>query len=333
METILFANITISEKKGIFEKLTDQLKQPAVAIEKDWWVVQTLRLIFEMDCADSLVFKGGTSLSKAWGLIERFSEDIDLALDRKFLGFEGELSNQQIKKLRKASFKYITEEFYPALKAKFEDVGLSDLEIKIAETTESDQDPRIIEIYYPSVFDALGYIRPKVIIEVGSRSLREPFSVRSFNSYVGEHNPDAVFADSLINIPTVNPERTFLEKIFLLHEEFQKPLDKIRTDRLTRHLYDLEKLMDTEFAQKALTDSKLYQDIVAHRKLYTSIRGVDYDNHSPQKINPIPPAGIIDQWEKDYMVMQQYMIYGDSLSFSELIERIGQLKQKINELR
>ena len=86
METILFANITISEKKGIFEKLTDQLKQPAVAIEKDWWVVQTLRLIFEMDCADSLVFKGGTSLSKAWGLIERFSEDIDLALDRKFLG-------------------------------------------------------------------------------------------------------------------------------------------------------------------------------------------------------------------------------------------------------
>ena len=167
---------------------------------------------------------------------------------------------------------------------------------------------------------------------MGSRSLREPFSVRSFNSYVGEHNTDTVFADSLINIPTVNPERTFLEKVFLLHEEFQKPLDKIRTDRLTRHLYDLEKLMDTEFAQKALTDSKLYQDIVAHRKLYTSIRGVDYDNHSPQKINPIPPAGIISQWEKDYMVMQQYMIYGESLSFSELIERVKELKGRLNNL-
>ena len=332
METILFANITISEKKEIFEKLTDQLKQPAVAIEKDWWVVQTLRLIFEMDCADSLVFKGGTSLSKAWGLIERFSEDIDLALDRKFLGFEGELSNQQIKKLRKASFKYITEEFYPALKVKFEDAGLSDLEIKIAETTESDQDPRIIEIYYTSVFDELDYIRPKVIVEVGSRSLREPFSVRPFNSYVGEHFPNTAFADSLINIPTVNPERTFLEKIFLLHEEFQKPVDKIRVDRLTRHLYDLERLMDTEFAKKALTDSKLYQDIVAHRKLYTSIRGIDYDNHSPQKINPIPPVGIIDQWEKDYMVMQQYMIYGESLSFAELIGRMKELKSRLNNL-
>jgi hypothetical protein len=140
-----------------------------------------------MDCAESLVFKGGTSLSKAWGLIERFSEDIDLAMDRKFLGFEGELSKQDIKKLRKASFKYITEKFYPALKAKLQDAGLSNVEITIAETTESDQDPQIIEVYYQSVFDSFGYVRPKVIIEVGSRSLREPFSIRSFNSFVGEH--------------------------------------------------------------------------------------------------------------------------------------------------
>ena len=325
-------DLDINSKKVAYNEISDRTGLVVDAIEKDWWVVQTLRLIFEMDCADSLVFKGGTSLSKAWGLIERFSEDIDLALDRKFLGFEGELSNQQIKKLRKESFKYITEKFYPALKAKFENAGLSTVEIKIAETTESDQDPRIIEVYYPSVFDKLGYIRPKVIIEVGSRSLREPFSSRSFNSYVGEYYPDTIFADSLITIPTVNPERTFLEKIFLLHEEFQKPLDKIRVNRLTRHLYDLEKLMDTEFALKALTDSKLYQDIIAHRKLYTPIRGIDYENHAPHNINPIPPTEIIDQWEKDYIVMQQSMIYGESLSFSALIERIEELKGRLNNL-
>jgi hypothetical protein len=90
--------------------------------------------------------------------------------------------------------------------------------------------------------------------------------------------------------------------------------------------------MDIDFAKKALTDSKLYQDIVAHRKLYTSISGVDYDNHVPQKINPIPPAGIIDKWEKDYMVMQEYMIYGKSLLFSELIGRMTELKNRINKL-
>ena len=270
-------------KTNILLALSKTLKLPTDAIEKDWWVVQTLRLIFEMDCANSLVFKGGTSLSKAWGLINRFSEDIYLALDRKFLGFEGNLSNQQIKKLRKASFAYITDKFYPTLKTKFEETGLTNVEINITETTDSDQDPRIIKIFYPSVFDNRGYIRPKVIIEVGSRSLREPFSVRSFRSFVGENYPDNPFADSSILIPTVNPERTFLEKVFLLHEEFQKPIDKIRVERLTRHLYDIERLMDTEFAEKALTDSKLYQDIVAHRRLFTPIRGIDYDNHVPQK--------------------------------------------------
>ena len=321
-----------NSKKVVFEEISKSMGMVSSAIEKDWWVVQTLRLIFEMDCADSLVFKGGTSLSKAWGLINRFSEDIDLALDRKFLGFEGDLSNQQIKKLRKASFAYITDKFYPMLKTKFEETGLTNVEINITETTDSDQDPRIIEIFYPSVFDNMGYIRPKVIIEVGSRSLREPFSVRSFRSFVGENYPDQPFADSSILIPTVNPERTFLEKVFLLHEEFQKPIDKIRVERLTRHLYDIERLMDTEFAEKAFTDSKLYQDIVAHRRLFTPIRGIDYDNHVPQKINPIPPSEIIDEWQKDYEIMQGSMIYGESLSFSELIERIEELKKRFKSI-
>ena len=142
-------------KKVVFEEISKSMGMVSSAIEKDWWVVQTLRLIFETDCADSLVFKGGTSLSKAWGLINRFSEDIDLALDRKFLGFEGDLSNQQIKKLRKASFAYITDKFYPTLKTKFEETGLTNVEINITETTDSDQDPRIIEIFYPSVFESI----------------------------------------------------------------------------------------------------------------------------------------------------------------------------------
>lgn len=123
-----------------------------------------------------------------------------------------------------------------------------------------------------------------------------------------------------------------MEKVFLLHEEFQKPIDKIRVERLTRHLYDIERLMDTEFAEKALTDSKLYQDIVAHRRLFTPIRGIDYDNHVPQKINPIPPSEIIGEWQKDYEIMQGSMLYGESLSFSELIERIEELKKRFKSI-
>jgi len=130
----------------------------------------------------------------------------------------------------------------------------------------------------------------------------EPSSPRTFSSLVGEHYPDHSFADQPIMVATVNPERTFLEKVFLLHEEFQKPTDKIRTDRLSRHLYDLEKLIDTPYFQTVLLDDNLYQGIVNHRSIVTPIRGIDYANHTPSKISIIPPTSILKEWQKDYEI-------------------------------
>ena len=102
-------------------------------------------------------------------------------------------------------------------------------------------------------------------------SLREPFTEREFASLVGEHYKGKPFADAPITVPCVNPERTFLEKLFLLHEEFQKPDDEIRVDRLSRHLYDVEMLMRTEYAEIALANKELYNDIIEHRSIYTKI--------------------------------------------------------------
>lgn len=115
-----------------------------------------------------------------------------------------------------------------------------------------------------------------------------------------------------------------------MHEEFQKPPAKIRTDRLSRHLYDLEKLMDTPCFQTAITDAVLYQGIVNHRSTLTPIRGIDYANHTPTKISIIPPASILKEWQKDYEIMQQNMIYGNSISFEKLMERIAWIQQQIN---
>ena len=140
------------------------------------------------------------------------------------------------------------------------------------------------------------------------------------------------FSDDEITIPTVNPERTFLEKIFLLHEEFQLPVDRMKISRKSRHLYDLERLMDTDFADLALRNKELYDSIVEHRRTLTRIRGIDYANHSPQKINIIPPDEMIGKWEKDYVEMQQSMLYNPSLPFDELIQRIKELKSRINNL-
>lgn len=329
--TETWSKISPSNRQAIFKEVADKMGLPAAAIEKDWWVVKTLELVFTTEVAPHTVFKGGTSLSKAWELIDRFSEDIDLALDRKFLGFKEEMTASQVKKLREHSFKYISEKFFPLLKKTFHSAGFKDVNLQLREAAANDQDPLIIEIYYPAATTSPEYLQPRVLVEIGSRSLIEPFSEKQFCSLVGEHFKGRDFADSEITIPTVNPERTFLEKIFLLHEEFQKPAAKIKVDRQSRHLYDLEKLMDTVFAKKALADKNLYKHIVEHRRTITPLRGIDYDNHTPDKIKLIPPENIIEAWKKDYGEMQQSMIYTESISFDKLLERITILQNRINE--
>jgi len=97
------------DRKEVIVQTSISKGLPQAAIEKDWWVVAVLRTLFETEYASHLVFKGGTSLSKAWGLIERFSEDIDVGMDKAFFGFEGHLSREKVKKLRKASCKFVSE--------------------------------------------------------------------------------------------------------------------------------------------------------------------------------------------------------------------------------
>lgn len=328
-----FLKLNPEDRQEIFNEIFRQKNISPIAIEKDWWVVQTLRQIFEMEMAESLVFKGGTSLSKGWGIIERFSEDIDLALDRRYLGFTGEMGKHQVDKLRRASHQFIREQFFPALRGKFEKAGFRDISIDLPESTQSDKDPQTIEVSYPSILPQVSeYIRPKVLIEIGSRSLHEPFSQRPINSFVGAYFEGRPFADSPTHIPCVNVERTFLEKLFLLHEEFQKPHPSIRTHRLSRHLYDIEKIMGSAYSEKALQSSDLYQEIVRHRSKLTRINGLDYSFHAPKHLRILPPSPILKAWGEDYKIMQEQMIYGESLPFQDLIEQLTQLQSRINLL-
>jgi hypothetical protein len=173
---------------------------------------------------------------------------------------------------------------------------------------------------------------PRVKVELGCRSLIEPFSIRTFNSFLDEIYPDASFAKQPIHIPTVDPERTLLEKIFLLHEEFQRSDEKIRVDRMSRHLFDIYKLVASPFAEKALFNQELYAEIVYHRQLFTKLGGVNYKLHNPETINPIPPDKLLDAWKKDYSIMQEQMIYTDSPSFEAMLEAIKNYISKMNRL-
>ncbi|MGH2553858.1 MAG: nucleotidyl transferase AbiEii/AbiGii toxin family protein [Chitinophagaceae bacterium] len=306
---------------------------PAIAIEKDWWVTLALKVSFELKYSPSIVFKGGTSLSKGWNLIERFSEDIDLAIDRKLFGFDVDISKSQIKNLRKKSCEFISTVFLEDLKKQFTEwEAIDECKLNAQSITDSDKDPQVIEIHYNSVFDKSDYLPQRVLIEVSSRSLMEPSESREVNSILSAAFTDQAFATESFNISTVLPQRTFLEKIFLLHEEFSQDAPKIRIDRLSRHLYDLEKLMDTEHGKAAIKDTELYKSIVIHREKFNPIRGLNYSNHIPNKIKIIPPETVIKEWEKDYQAMTQNMIYGDPLNFDKLIKRIQELQKRINEI-
>ncbi len=335
MAKVNFYTIEKAEKEAVFNAIAAEKGMTPFAVEKDWWVSRTLDIIFQMDIAKHLVFKGGTSLSKAWKLINRFSEDIDLAIGKEFFeGYKGDINRTQISKLRKVAGVYTTGTFFEELQEEFRTKGFNELAFKVIDTGETDQDPRIIEIYYPNVVTQPSeYILPRVQIEISCRSLREPFTAQKFGSLVDEFYADKDFAESLFEVPTVNPERTFLEKLFLLHEEFHRPTEKMRVDRLSRHLYDIYQLTKAGIAEKAITDKELYETIVAHRYKFSRVGDVDYNLHNPKTLNPIPIPEKMKEWEMDYSKMKEDMIYEENKpSFEELINNLNALKSQLQEV-
>ena len=316
--------LPVQKQQELFKQLNFRTGIQAQAIEKDAWVTLVLRLVFKTEISKHLVFKGGTSLSKAYQLIQRFSEDIDLAVNREYLGFVGELSKGQIRKLRKKSHDFVSTEMVDVLRKEFENYGIDNhlFNIEVKNTKISDQDPEIIEIEYKSVFNELPYIKQKVLIEIGARSLLEPTENKEIKSIISEYYSNNSFDDKAFIVKTISPEKTFLEKLILLHEEFTKPDDKIRYHRMSRHLYDIGEIISTEYGINALKNSKLFDEIIAHRKIFTPIKTVDYSELQIDKLNIIPPNEFLKKYENDYIEMQENMIYGKSLSFNDLINKI-----------
>jgi len=258
-----------------------------------------------------------------------------LAIDREFF-FEPKKNweKKEITKVRKQAGVFSTGEFFDELKEEFLKKGYKGLEFKVIEAKDSDQDPRIIEIYYPNIIAQPSvYILPRVQVEIGCRSLREPFSIQTFGALVDEVYAGRDFVEPLFEVSTVNPERTFLEKLFLLHEEFQRAAGKRRVDRLSRHLYDVYQLTNAGVADIAINDKMLYETIVSHRYKFSHWGSMNYNNHNPKTLNPIPPPEIMDAWKDDYAKMLEDMIYEDQKpTFADLIENLNTLRIQLQSL-
>ncbi|MGC3978261.1 MAG: nucleotidyl transferase AbiEii/AbiGii toxin family protein [Paludibacteraceae bacterium] len=322
--------LSYNEKQEVLSAVAAKVGLPTFVVEKDWWVVLTLRLITQMDIADQIVLKGGTSLSKAWGLIDRFSEDIDLAVNREFFGYSGDISRTQVGKLKDASNKYLCNTFLNDLRKMFINEGLEGIKLDVVDVKDPDDDPVKIAVVYPTVSQYSSYVQPRVLLEIGSRSLMEPSTACKFRSMIGDSFPDRIFADKDIKICCVNPERTFLEKLFLLHEEHQRPKEKMSIQGKSRHLYDIYKISQTPFAEKAIKNKTLYASIVTHRERFTKLGGVDYTSHYPPNLNPTPPEDLLPVWQNDFNELTNHMITGAEISFAEVLDVIKQISNLIN---
>jgi len=325
-----FIGLTSEQQLNIFTQTGAKTGLPAYAVEKDWWVTQMLRIVFSQPYSEAFVFKGGTSLSKGYDLIRRFSEDIDLAIDRNFFDRPGVLSRGQINKLRKASAKFISSTFLEDITESVKEGQLPISSIGVEPYESSDTDPLRIYITYNPLTQKNEYLPPRILLEISCRSLREPCEEVPIQSLVDKEFDSQSFASPSFPVRTVEPQRTFLEKICLLHEEWQKK--DIRVERLSRHLYDLERLMDTKHAKAAFANRDLFYHIVEHRAVFSPVKGVDYNNHRPQLIRIVPPDSVIKEYETDYKEMQESMFAGESLSWEELMTRLAILQKRINSL-
>jgi hypothetical protein len=328
-----FLKLSKSKQHVVINQLQEILKLSPAAIEKDLWITAVLNALFSLPYAKNLSFKGGTSLSKCWKLIERFSEDVDIAINREYLGFSGQLSKTQISdRLRRATCSFVRETLQFDLAKQLEDNGINpaNFSVKVNITPISTTDPEIIEIEYKSLFEELGYIKRKVIVEVSGRSMNEPLQSVELQSILDEALPNETFTEKAFTVQAVVPQRTFIEKICLLHEELAKPQETMRTERMSRHLYDLVQIMDTSVAKEALANKELYNSVVEHRRIFVGLKGFDYDTLASKNINIVPSANIIDDWKTDYETMQETMIYGKSLPFNKLIDKIKQLNEQVN---
>jgi predicted nucleotidyltransferase component of viral defense system len=328
--------LSLEERKKIIDQISIQIRLLPQSIEKDWWVTMVLKALFSMPFAHYLSFKGGTSLSKCWNLIERFSEDVDIAIDREFLGFAGELTKTQISdKLRRASCSFVRSTLINELEEQLLRLGIdkSLFTLNINITSVTTTDPEIIEVKYQSIFPNVEYVQNRVLVEISGRSMNEPLEEVEINSMISDAFPNAQFSEKSFVIKAVSPKRTFLEKACLLHEEFAHATSDIRVARMSRHIYDLEKLMDTKVADEALKDIELYKSVIEHRKKFMGLKGFDYATLLPQCISFTPPEEVLSSWKDDYIKMQSSMIYGDSLPFEQLITRIEELNMRFRKIK
>jgi len=334
-----FLQASLERRQQLCNEAQARLGLRAASIEKDFWVCWTLRELFRLpDCGAHLTFKGGTSLSKGWRLIERFSEDIDVVMEREFLGFGGDKSperagskkqqEKRLEELQLACQQRIRNSLKPELQQRLEEVLPKGSQWNLADD-EDDADGQTLLFHYPSAHTEAVYVRPVVRIELGARSDTEPCGNPQIQPYLKEAFPE-LFAANPFTIRTVEPIRTFWEKAMLLHEETFRKTGAGPKVRLARHYYDLWCLIKRGVAEKAAADMGLFDRVAAHRAVFFRKSKEAQESLRPGSLRLLPLPEQMAAWKQDYQTMREDMFFGDVPAFDEIIRLVGDFERRFN---
>jgi len=327
MKTV--AQLSEQERKELFSETATAMGVTAAAAEKDFWICWVLLHVFEDETLSQyLRFKGGTSLSKCYNVIERFSEDIDLILDWTQLTKEdptdesrsktkqGKL-NQSINEQAQA---YIAETLLPRL---IELMGAT------CELAIDSQDPHTINITYPKAFSS-EYLRSQVRLEIGPLAAMLPMEPRDIQPYAADHFP-GVFSSASVAVPTIVVARTFWEKLTILHAEAHRPVGKALPIRYARHYYDVYRLVESGLSKQALEQVDLLSEVVAFKQKFYPSGWANYGSATLEGLVLQPSAHHIDSLKADYEQMQE-MLFGDKPSFENILEALKTLENTVHAL-
>ena len=328
------ARISEKDRKALFHNTASKLGMTDAIIEKDFWVCYMLDYLFHRcNWKDNIAFKGGTSLSKSFGLIERFSEDIDLILDWRVIGYEKDEPWQERSNTKQNLFNNEanarTEEF---LKKDFLPRVADDLKNELGYSVNcyiEENDPQTVAFAYNRSFDDMS-ILPVIRLEIGALAAWTPAEEKAITPYAAEQYPH-LFEQPSTDILTVLPERTFWEKVTILHREANRSEDKPFPTRYSRHYYDLYCMYNSPVKEVAFADLELLDRVVKFKEKFYRCPWAKYEDAIVGTMKLMPPQHNLKALEDDYKHMKN-MIFGNKPSFDEIMATIKLLEAEINEL-
>jgi Nucleotidyl transferase AbiEii toxin, Type IV TA system len=329
-----FLELPEDERRLYIEQAATRRNVSPVILEKDFWVCWLLGIIFESEFAGSLVFKGGTSLSKVFGVIDRFSEDIDLSLSPAFLKLPeaGSSRNQASKWMAKAEAACgaaVENQIGPAIEAAVADVLGKTKQAWFEFLMDSTTNSPVLLFHYPSSQPAgFEYLKRSVKLEFGSLTDQQPVGRHQVRPWVADVLPDA-FADWRCDVVALEVERSFWEKATILHMEYHRPSEKPTPERFARHYADTAALAKHSTASKAIDQHDLRTRVVGWKSQFFGSSWANYDQAKPGTFRLVPPPERQAALRRDYQAMRD-MYLSEPASFDEILMILAELEKRIN---